>query len=174
MYASGGGLGSCACPGFDEHCSTRHKSTHPCSLRPSEDLKDKDKLNKYIYIYIYLFYFFLPFTTDFINLTPGNQARLHALSVNLKRASLQQHHCKHQSNFTAKLGLWSSIKFQTELLLTERKEEVWGEHAQTVDLEKEVKTSGCMLKFYKYLISEQQLLRVTIPDITPRHLPLHI
>lgn len=51
MYASGGGLGSCACPGFDEHCSTRHKSKHPCSLRPSEDLKDKDKIYFFFAIY---------------------------------------------------------------------------------------------------------------------------
>lgn len=47
VCASGGGLGNCACPGFDEHCSTRRKSTPPCSLRPSEDLKDKDKIETF-------------------------------------------------------------------------------------------------------------------------------
>lgn len=39
---------------------------------------------------------------------------------------------------------------------------------------KEVKTSSCMLKYYKHLISEQQLPRVKTPDITATHLVLHI
>lgn len=39
--ASGGGLASCASPDFDEHCSTRHKSTRLCSPRPSEALTGK-------------------------------------------------------------------------------------------------------------------------------------
>lgn len=69
MCASGGEPGSCACPGFDEHCSTRHKSTHPCSLRPSEDLKDKDK------IYIICLVFFAIYS-------------LHPLSVNLQRTNV--------------------------------------------------------------------------------------
>lgn len=40
---SGGGLGSCVGPDFDERCSTHRKSTHPCSPRPSEALRGKRK-----------------------------------------------------------------------------------------------------------------------------------
>lgn len=44
VCASGGGLESCVCPDFDERCSTRHRSTRPCSLRPSEALRGKRRL----------------------------------------------------------------------------------------------------------------------------------
>lgn len=39
--ASGDGPGSCVCPDFDERCSTHHRSTPPCSRRPSEVLQQK-------------------------------------------------------------------------------------------------------------------------------------
>lgn len=47
VCASGGGLVSCVCPDFDEHCSTHRKSTHPCSPRPSEALRGKKKTAKW-------------------------------------------------------------------------------------------------------------------------------
>lgn len=47
VCASGGGLVSCVCPDFDEHCSTHRKSTHPCSPRPSEALRGKKKTTKW-------------------------------------------------------------------------------------------------------------------------------
>lgn len=48
---SGGGLGSCVFPNFDEHCSTRHKSTHPCSQRPSEVLQGKRNVSSHVFIF---------------------------------------------------------------------------------------------------------------------------
>lgn len=42
-FASGDGLGSCVGQDFDERCSTHHRSTPPCSPRPSEALKHRSK-----------------------------------------------------------------------------------------------------------------------------------
>lgn len=99
VYASDGGPGSCACPGFDEHCSTRHKSTHPCSPKPNEDLKDKE-----IYIYFYFFFCHLQQISWMWRSGPTSPTSCN-VTVNIKKTFVVK---------LKQLGLWSLIKFHRQ------------------------------------------------------------